>query len=100
MGINGTSTSTVSADSNTLTFIFSDSSANNSDPVTGKGESTRVAKGPAGAHLISGSWRTTKMDNLSENGLLVTFKVEGDPDHELAHRAGIHGEAGWNGRPV
>jgi hypothetical protein len=76
--INGTSTSTVSADGNTLIFVFSDSSASNSDPVTGKGESTRVAKGPAGAHLISGSWRTTKMDNLSENGLLVTFKVEGD----------------------
>jgi hypothetical protein len=76
--INGTSTSTVSADANTLTFVFSDSSATNSAPVTGKGESTRVAKGPAGAHLISGSWRTTKMDNLSENALLVTFKVEGD----------------------
>jgi len=38
----------------------------------------RVAKGPAGSHAISGSWRMSKMDTLSENGLSVTFKVSGD----------------------
>lgn len=76
--VNGTSKLTVSPDGNTLTVVFSDSSASTSDPVTGKGESTRVAKGPAGSHLISGSWRTAKLENLSENALLITFKVEGD----------------------
>jgi hypothetical protein len=69
---------TVSPDGNTLTIVFTDSSATNADPVTGKGESTRVAKGPAGSHAISGSWRATKMESLSENALLVTFKLEGD----------------------
>jgi hypothetical protein len=73
-----TSKSTVSPDGNTLIFEFTDSTATNSEPVTGKGESTRVAKGPAGAHAISGSWRASKMDNMSDNGLLLTFKVEGD----------------------
>lgn len=73
-----TSKTWISADGNTMKFEFSDSSNTNADPVTGKGEETRVAKGPAGAHAISGSWRTTKMDTLSENGLFVTFKVSGD----------------------
>ena len=73
-----TSTMTVSSDGNTLTFTFNDSSNTNADPVTGKGEETRVAKGPAGAHAISGSWRTTKVDTVSDNGLLWTYKVSGD----------------------
>ncbi len=68
---------TVSADGNTLMFEFSDSSATSGDPVTGKGEETRVAKGPAGSHAISGSWRTSKVENVSENGLLFTYKMEG-----------------------
>jgi len=37
-----------------------------------------VAKGPAGSHAVSGSWVTSKMETLSDNGLTVTFKVEGD----------------------
>jgi hypothetical protein len=74
----GTSKTTVSADGNTLTFEFTDSSATNSAPVTGKGEATRVAKGPAGSHAISGSWRASKMDNVSENGLLFTYKMQGE----------------------
>lgn len=73
-----TSKTTVSPDDKTLSFEFSDSSATNADPVTGKGEATRVGKGPAGSHAISGSWRTTKMENLSDNGLTVSFKVEND----------------------
>jgi hypothetical protein len=68
----------VSADGNTLLFEFTDSSATNGAPVTGKGEETRVTKGPAGAHAISGSWRATKMDSLSENALMITYKVSGD----------------------
>jgi hypothetical protein len=74
----GNSKTWVSADGNTLMFEFTDSSATNGDPVTGKGEETRVSKGPAGSHAISGSWRTSKMDTVSDNGLLFTYKVEGD----------------------
>jgi hypothetical protein len=73
-----TSKTTVSPDGKTATFEFSDSSATNADPVTGKGETMRVAKGPAGSHAISGSWRTTKFDTLSDNGITLTFKTEGD----------------------
>jgi hypothetical protein len=73
-----TSTTTVSSDGNTVMFSFSDSSNTNADPVTGKGEEIRVAKGPAGSHAISGSWRTTKLENMSDNGLMWTYKVSGD----------------------
>lgn len=73
----GTQKRVVSSDGNTLSLEFSDSSATNADPVTGKGEWTRITKGPAGSHAISGSWRVS-MENLSNNGLTLTFKVEGD----------------------
>ena len=77
----GTSTTTVSKDGATATFEFTDSSNTNGAPVTGKGTMTRVEKGPAGSHAISGSWRTSKLDNLSDNALALTLKVEGDSLH-------------------
>ena len=74
-----TSTSTVSSDGNTLMFAFNDSSNTNGGPaVTGKGEATRVAKGPAGSNAISGSWRTSKIEGLSDNAIVWTYKVSGD----------------------
>jgi hypothetical protein len=75
----GNSTSTVSSDGKTLMFSFTDqSNTNNGPPVTGKGEATREAKGPAGSNAISGSWRTTKIENLSDNATVWTYKVSGD----------------------
>jgi hypothetical protein len=68
----------VSPDGNTMTFEFSDSSNTNAGPVTGKGEETRVAKGPAGSNAISGSWRTTKFETLSDNAITWTYKVSGN----------------------
>lgn len=68
----------ISPDGETAEFEFTDSSATNADPVTGKGEAVRVAKGPAGSHAISGSWRTTKLSSFSDNGLAFTYKMEGD----------------------
>ena len=74
-----TSTSTVSPDGNTMMFEFSDSSnTNGGPPVTGKGEATRVAKGPAGSNAISGSWRTAKLASLSDNAIVWTYKITGD----------------------
>ncbi|MGC2194088.1 MAG: hypothetical protein WA628_05390 [Terriglobales bacterium] len=73
-----TSKTVVSADGRTAAFEFSDSSNTNAEPVTGKGTVTQVAKGPAGSHAVSGSWVTSKMETLSDNGLTVTFKEEGD----------------------
>ncbi len=73
-----TSKTMLSPDGNKLMFEFSDSSSTNGAPVTGKGESVRVAKGPAGSSPISGSWRMSKMENLSENAITWTYKVSGD----------------------
>jgi hypothetical protein len=73
-----TSKTTVSPDGNTLMFEFSDSSDTNAAPVTGKGEETRVAKGPAGSNAISGSWRMAKFETLSDNATTFTYKVSGN----------------------
>jgi len=74
-----TSTSTVSSDGKTMNFTFQDASdTNGGPPVTGDGEATRVANGPAGSHAISGSWRTSKVQNMSDNGITWTYKVSGD----------------------
>jgi hypothetical protein len=71
------STTKVSADGTKATFEFSDSSNSNAAPVVGKGEIAQVEKGPAGSHAISGSWRTTKVENVSDNGLTTTYALEG-----------------------
>ena len=74
-----TSTSKVSDDGKTMMFTFNDSSNTNGGPaVTGKGEATRVANGPVGSNAISGSWRTTKIESLSDNAITWTYKVSGD----------------------
>jgi len=75
----GTSTTTASPDGKTVMFTFTDSSnTNGGPPVTGKGEAVLVAKGPTGSNAISGSWRTTKIEGLSDNAIEWTYKVSGD----------------------
>lgn len=59
---------TVSPDGNTCTDEFT----------SWKATMIRVAKGPAGSHAISGSWRSVKMESVSDAGLLISYKVEGD----------------------
>lgn len=74
-----TSTMSVSSDGNTLTMTFNDSSnTNGGAPVTGKGEATRVAKGPSGSNAISGSWRPSKMESISDNGITWSYKINGE----------------------
>jgi hypothetical protein len=65
-------TFTVSTDGKTLTDKFEDDSEDK--PVTGEVIMSRISKGPAGSHAISGSWRTEKMANMSSNGLTVTLQ--------------------------
>ena len=72
------STVTVAPDGKTATLVFTDSSNTNDKPVHGKVVITKVAPGPAGSHATSGSWRTTGFDNISDNGLLFAYKVEGN----------------------
>ena len=67
----------ISQDGNTADWEFGSNLASD-HPVTGKGQDIRVGPGPAGSHVISGSWRSTKMEGVSDSGLLFTYKVTGD----------------------
>lgn len=74
-----TSTTIISTDGKTATFTFKDASdTNGGPPVTGKGTSMLVEAGPAGSHKASGSWRLTKMDTMSDNGLVWSYMKMGD----------------------
>jgi hypothetical protein len=78
--VTGESKYSVSADGKTLTISFTDSTAPNT-PVTGSLTEVRVADAPAGAHAISGSWKLDKYDNVSDEGLTVTYNLDGDTLH-------------------
>jgi hypothetical protein len=67
-----TDTATVSSDGNTLDDKFTDTTG--TQPVTGEVTSKRVAPGASGAHALSGSWRTEKVNTVSDNGLTVTYQ--------------------------
>jgi hypothetical protein len=67
-----TDTATVSSDGNTLDDKFTDTTG--TQPVTGEVTSKRVAAGPSGSHALSGSWRTEKVNTVSDNGLTVTYQ--------------------------
>lgn len=73
-----TSTIAVAPDGKTAAVDFTDSSDTNSAPVSGKATLARVESGPSGSHSVSGSWRNTSIQNMSDNGLTMMFKVEGD----------------------
>jgi hypothetical protein len=73
----GESTDTVSPDGSTLSVEFKDYPPEG-QPMTGKIMFTRAAPGPKGAHAISGAWRTTKVENVSEQGLSMTLKSAPD----------------------
>jgi hypothetical protein len=61
---------------NTLTLDFSRVSATNAEPERSQEVQTRVAKGPPGSHVISGSWQTTKVE--FEKPRTVTYRIERD----------------------
>lgn len=70
---------TVSADGNTLTGSFTDTSTS----TTGKGGfvEIRVGAAPAGAHPVSGRWKPTKLQGFNAEALTFTFKTEDDTLH-------------------
>ena len=74
----GTSKMTVSSDGKTATVDSTEMCNAKGDVITLKKSMERVAQGPEGAHAVSGSWRTTKYLNMSENALVFTMKLEGD----------------------
>ena len=67
---------TVSSDGNTLTDKFTDDTE--AKTVTREVIETRVGKAPAGAHAVSGAWRTSKVNSVSDNGLTVTYQGSAD----------------------
>ena len=72
---------TVSADGNTLTGSFNDTSVANAPPSKGDYTETRVGPAPAGAHAISGQWKTSKLANFNAEQLTTTYKLDGDTLH-------------------
>ena len=74
----GGATMTLSEDGNTLTIDWTDATTPNAPPVTGKATELRVAAGPAGSHGVSGQWKPGKVEQVSDEGMIVTFDVEGD----------------------
>jgi hypothetical protein len=67
---------TVSSDGKTMSDKFTDTTG--TQPVTGEVTSTRVSEGPAGSHAISGAWRVSKYNTMSDNGLSVTYQGTAD----------------------
>ncbi len=88
---------TLSADGKRLTQAWTEHLPNSSQPSTGAAVMTRVSKGPAGSHPISGSWRTEKLQNLSENAMTVTLKTT-DNEMSLSTPTGISYTAKFDGK--
>jgi len=73
----GTSKNSVSSDGDTLTVNWTYSGNPTGGTQTGSFAAKRVAKGPTGANLISGSWRPEKAE-ASAAAITWTFKVNGN----------------------
>ena len=72
----GHETDMISPDGKTLIDKFTDLSGTH--PVDGEMSYARVGAGPAGSHALSGSWRAEKINDISKNGLTMSFQVTAD----------------------
>lgn len=68
----------VSTDGNSMQIEFAENSSVNSEVVKGATSYARTAYDRGAPHQMSGSWKAIKADKLSDNGLKVTYKLEGD----------------------
>lgn len=100
----GTAKESVSSDGNTLTVNWTNSVFSPAGTQSGSFAEKCVAKGPAGANLISGSWRTQKAE-FPAAFLTWTYRVNGN---ELtmtnltgeSYTAKLDGaDAPWKGNP-
>ena len=73
----GTEKDSISADGNTLDVSWTDSGQPSGGIQSGHYTSKRIAKGPAGANLLSGSWRGEKAA-ASADAITWTYKVNGN----------------------
>jgi hypothetical protein len=99
----GEQTWTISPDGKTLTEQFVGEPAKPGAPVNeSTNVLTRVASGPAGSHLISGSWRLKSVAAMSQTSATRTFKVSGDAI-DWASGDGVlsyHAMAGGKAAPI
>jgi hypothetical protein len=77
----GEATDTVSADGRTMTYTFRDTSSPNGKIVTGSGTEERIGRSIPGAHALSGSWRNTSMGDMTDAGLIIAMRTEGNVVH-------------------
>jgi hypothetical protein len=73
----GESTSAISADGNEIADTWTYYPPEGA-PVKGAGRRARVGERVKGAHLLSGSWRIKKLDQLSDNAVTWTYKTTPD----------------------
>jgi hypothetical protein len=71
-------TMTVSDDPRNMTTVMIDTSAVNGVPARGTFHQTRTEDAPAGAHAVSGTWRTTKYEGFSDNAIVFTLMTAGE----------------------
>jgi hypothetical protein len=71
-------TTSVAADRRSMTTVMVDNSAANGVPAGGTIIRARVKEAPAGAHSVSGTWRTTKYEGFSDSAIVFTLKTDGD----------------------
>ena len=71
-------TRTVSDDGNSMTIAWTYYGNPAGGPVSGTDHMKRVAKAPAGANAISGSWRDEKADVATADALTFSYKSGGD----------------------
>ncbi len=65
----------ISEDGKTLTTEWTGYSPTTGKKFTGKTVATRVGDAPPGAHLVSGSWKPVKVSDVTEEGLIFTYKT-------------------------
>jgi hypothetical protein len=68
-------------------------------PVRRRMELQRVSAGPAGSHLVSGTWRIVRMSAMSDDVATSVFHVEGDRI-DWSTPAGVSYHAVFDGPPV
>jgi hypothetical protein len=68
----------VSGDGRSMTSVMLDTSAPNGVPAHGTAHKTRTEDAPAGAHAISGAWRSTSYEDYSDSAIVFTLKTDGD----------------------
>jgi len=87
----------ISEDGNQFTSDWTGRNTPDSPEMSVKAVHTRVAKATAGAHALSGSWRTEKATDVSESLTIVTFKgIENGL--EMSQTNGISYSAKFDGK--